>query len=297
MCGIVGIFSRSSTISAEVLQRATQSLYHRGPDGQRQWISTDRRVGLGHSRLSIIDLTTGDQPIASEDGRTRIVVNGEFYGYEAIQRELEASGHRLRSGQTAKLFFTSMKTWDPMPAPLARRVRFCALGRNSPDDFCCPRPLRHQAVVLCIPQRHPLLRVRGEGAVCRGRARPVGSRDRFITRSSSAGIRCGRYMTEFIRFRLDTTCLRPTSTFRCTGTGILTTPRQTETLRTARTQNTPTSSGTALEESVRVRLRADVPVGCYFSGGLDSCAVLGLAAKHHPGADSRLYLDLRSGRI
>ena len=62
------------------MQRATQTLYHRGPDGQRHWISPDRRVGLGHARLSIIDLTTGDQPIASENERTRIIVNGEFYG-------------------------------------------------------------------------------------------------------------------------------------------------------------------------------------------------------------------------
>ena len=92
MCGIVAFFSRRDPISETSLHRATQSLYHRGPDGQKHWISPDRKVALGHARLSIIDLTTGDQPIASEDGRTRIVVNGEFYGYEAIQRELEQSG-------------------------------------------------------------------------------------------------------------------------------------------------------------------------------------------------------------
>jgi asparagine synthase (glutamine-hydrolysing) len=64
MCGIVAIFSRRDPIPAETVQRATQRLYHRGPDGQRQWISPDQRVALGHARLSIIDLTTGDQPIA-----------------------------------------------------------------------------------------------------------------------------------------------------------------------------------------------------------------------------------------
>ena len=64
MCGIVALFSRRDPISATVLQRATQSLHHRGPDGQRHWLAADRRVGLGHARLSIIDLTTGDQPIA-----------------------------------------------------------------------------------------------------------------------------------------------------------------------------------------------------------------------------------------
>src|SRR6267142_2913238 len=103
MCGIVGMFSRRAPLSERSLQRATQSLFHRGPDGQRQWMSDDRRVGLGHARLSIIDLKTGDQPIASEDGRTRIVVNGEFYGYEAIQRELEGAGHRLRTRSDSEI--------------------------------------------------------------------------------------------------------------------------------------------------------------------------------------------------
>src|SRR5690349_22760893 len=97
MCGIVAFFSRRLPISKAALQRSTQRLYHRGTDGQHHWMSDDSHVGLGHARLSIIDLTTGDQPIASEDSTVRIVVNGEFYGYEAIQRELEASGHRLRT--------------------------------------------------------------------------------------------------------------------------------------------------------------------------------------------------------
>ena len=103
MCGIVALYSRREPVSATKLERATKSLYHRGPDGQRQWISADRKVGLGHARLSIIDLSTGDQPIASEDERTRIVVNGEFYGFEAIQKELEGRGHRLRTRSDSEI--------------------------------------------------------------------------------------------------------------------------------------------------------------------------------------------------
>lgn len=97
MCGIVAFFSRNHPISEATIQQATQSLHHRGPDGKGKWMSRDSRVALGHARLSIIDLATGEQPISSEDGRTRIVVNGEFYEYEAIRRELESSGHRLRT--------------------------------------------------------------------------------------------------------------------------------------------------------------------------------------------------------
>ena len=97
MCGIVAVFRRSGRVCPTIIERATRSLYHRGPDGQRHWMSPDGKVALGHARLSIIDLTTGDQPIASEDERTRIIVNGEFYGYEAIQCELKQRGHRLRT--------------------------------------------------------------------------------------------------------------------------------------------------------------------------------------------------------
>src|SRR5690242_5029786 len=103
MCGIVAFFSRRDPISEAVVERATKSLHHGGPDGQRHWIAPDGRVALGHARLSIIDLETGDQPIASEDGRLRTIVNGEFYGYESIQRELEDSGHRLRTGSDSEI--------------------------------------------------------------------------------------------------------------------------------------------------------------------------------------------------
>jgi asparagine synthase (glutamine-hydrolysing) len=103
MCGIVALFSRRDPVSAEAVKRAMGRLHHRGPDGQGHWIANDGRVALGHTRLSIIDLETGDQPIVSEDNRTRIIVNGEFYGYEAIQRELEHSGHRLRTHSDSEI--------------------------------------------------------------------------------------------------------------------------------------------------------------------------------------------------
>ena len=93
MCGIVAFFSSDKRISAERLKRATNSLHHRGPDSQGAWLSPNQRVGLGHARLSIIDLTTGDQPIANEDERIHIVVNGEFYDFERQRRELERRGH------------------------------------------------------------------------------------------------------------------------------------------------------------------------------------------------------------
>ncbi len=103
MCGIVAMFSRSGPVSVEALKRATQTLHHRGPDGQRHWVAPHGRVALGHARLSIIDLVTGDQPIANEDERLHIIVNGEFYDFERIQRELTSRGHKLRTHSDSEI--------------------------------------------------------------------------------------------------------------------------------------------------------------------------------------------------
>ena len=120
MCGIAALFSRHDPISPAVISRATRSLYHRGPDGQKHWIAPDKRVALGHARLSIIDLTTGDQPIASEDERTRIIVNGEFYGYESIQRELENAGHRLSTRSDNEI---ALHLYEDLGAQCLHRLR------------------------------------------------------------------------------------------------------------------------------------------------------------------------------
>jgi asparagine synthase (glutamine-hydrolysing) len=97
------MYSAREPVRAEALERATRRLTHRGPDGQRTWLADDRRVGLGHARLSIIDLATGAQPIANEDEALHIVVNGEFYDFERTQRDLEGRGHRLRTRSDSEI--------------------------------------------------------------------------------------------------------------------------------------------------------------------------------------------------
>ena len=103
MCGIVASVSSRAPVSEDALRTATARLVHRGPDGQRLWVAPHRRAGLGHARLSIIDLSTGDQPIANEDGALHIVVNGEFYDFEAIRAELEGQGHRFRTKSDSEI--------------------------------------------------------------------------------------------------------------------------------------------------------------------------------------------------
>ena len=97
MCGICGALAFESsnfTVSAEYVIRMRDVMTHRGPDGAGIWLSQDGRVGLGHRRLSIIDLSeAASQPMSNEDGSLQVVFNGEIYNHAEIRRELEQRGH------------------------------------------------------------------------------------------------------------------------------------------------------------------------------------------------------------
>ena len=101
MCGIIGVLLKGASAGAldeALLWRMTDSLAHRGPDDRGIHIDRAAGVGLGHRRLSIIELSElGHQPMASDDGAMWIVFNGEIYNHDAIRRELEADGVRFRS--------------------------------------------------------------------------------------------------------------------------------------------------------------------------------------------------------
>ncbi|MCC6212392.1 MAG: asparagine synthase (glutamine-hydrolyzing) [Burkholderiales bacterium] len=101
MCGINGIFAYADAappVDEAELLRTREHMVKRGPDGAGLWISPDRRVGLGHRRLAIIDLSeTGAQPMATADGRLTITYNGEIYNYRKLRRELEDKGYVFRS--------------------------------------------------------------------------------------------------------------------------------------------------------------------------------------------------------
>src|SRR5438876_10973493 len=92
MCGIAGVVG-SLRADRATLQRMSDALRHRGPDGEGSFWSDI--VGLAMRRLAIIDLNTGDQPIFNEDGSVCVVFNGEIYNFLDLQLELEARGHRF----------------------------------------------------------------------------------------------------------------------------------------------------------------------------------------------------------
>jgi asparagine synthase (glutamine-hydrolysing) len=95
MCGICGIVSSNGGAVAERVAAMSATLVHRGPDSFGEF--SDGDVGLAARRLSIIDLETGDQPIANEDATLQVVQNGEIYNYRELRHELERAGHRFRT--------------------------------------------------------------------------------------------------------------------------------------------------------------------------------------------------------
>lgn len=111
MCGIVGISSRDP-VSEVRLQAATAGLRHRGPDGEGVFLSADARVGLGHTRLAIIDLSdAGRQPMQSADGRYTLVFNGEIYNFRELKRELQAKGVALHTRSDSEVLLQGYIRW------------------------------------------------------------------------------------------------------------------------------------------------------------------------------------------
>src|SRR5262249_1385925 len=98
MCGIAGVVSLAAAApppSLEQLRAMASALRHRGPD--EFGLYRDARAGLAHARLSIIDLSTGQQPLANEDDTLWVVFNGEIFNYVELREELAALGHRFRT--------------------------------------------------------------------------------------------------------------------------------------------------------------------------------------------------------
>lgn len=282
MCGIVALFSPGKPIARESLARATERLDHRGPDDRHHWTAPHGRVGLGHTRLSIIDLVTGAQPIASEDGRLRIVVNGEFYDHERIRRDLEARGHRFSTRSDSEIALHlyeetgagcleqlrgefAFVIWDEEEQTLfAARDRFgikplfyarvggtLYLASEVKALFAAGVPAgwdresMFQSLFLCADQDRSLFK----------EVRQVPPGHHLTARSESLRLSC-YWDINYPRASDETN----QSEEECV-----------EQLRAL------------LGEAVRLRMRADVPVGCYVSGGVDSSSVLGLASAHANG--------------
>ncbi|MEM9922317.1 MAG: asparagine synthase (glutamine-hydrolyzing) [Cyanobacteria bacterium P01_D01_bin.50] len=276
----MALFSTDEQIAESSLKKGMDSLKHRGPDGFGFWISPERQVGLGHTRLSIIDIDGGEQPIANQDKTLHIIVNGEFYDFERIQGDLRGWGYKLKTDSDSEI----------------------ALHLYNEFGTQCLHHLRGEFAFVLWDERNELL---------------FAARDRFgIKPLYYSNYQNTLYIASEIKALLAAGV--PSSwdyeAFWQTERGILAPdrtlfaniyqvppghfliasrsgiklqpywdfdyPRIDDSL----SQNSPSDYieqlRHTLDEAVKIRLRADVPVGCYLSGGIDSSTVLGIAVEH-----------------
>ena len=112
MCGIVGVLGHRSEDLKSVLQPMVEALNHRGPDASGVWMDSRLGIGLGHTRLSILDLSEeGAQPMASESGRYVITFNGEVYNFGDLRAELEQRGHSFRGHSDTEVMLAAFEEW------------------------------------------------------------------------------------------------------------------------------------------------------------------------------------------
>ncbi|HET9316847.1 MAG TPA: asparagine synthase (glutamine-hydrolyzing) [Vicinamibacteria bacterium] len=279
MCGIVASISRRGRVAPAALERATRRLHHRGPDAQRVWTSADGRVGLGHARLSIIDLETGDQPIASEDARLHIAVNGEFYDFERIRAELEATGHRFRTRSDSEI---ALHLYEDRGARAVHALR---------GEFAFVLWDARDGQLFAARDRFgikPLYYAVHDGAV------HLASEVKAL-HELGVPLRWDRdtlYDVHFVSHPPDRTLFAgvfqvpPGCTLTTDGEHVRIVPywdwdfpRAEQTADAGTPREWIERLEQSLEAAVRLRLRADVPVACYLSGGIDSCSVLGFASR------------------
>jgi asparagine synthase (glutamine-hydrolysing) len=286
MCGIVAMFSMQDAVDPNVLAGATRRLSHRGPDGQRHWISPDGRIGLGHARLGIIDLENGSQPIANEDGRLQIVVNGEFYQFEEIRRDLEAKGHRFRTLSDSEI---ALHLYEEIGTESVHHLRgeFAFVLWDEENDLLFAARDRFGIKPLFYSFYRDTLHLASEAkalfaaGVATGWDRESYFQQLFLYHDQDRTLFNGVYQLPPAHYLVATK-----GRIRVTRYWDLNYPRsdqrRDQTIRERSEGEYVEKLRCALDEAVRIRLRADVPVGSFLSGGIDSSTVFGLAARHSP---------------
>ncbi|MGQ0721252.1 MAG: asparagine synthase (glutamine-hydrolyzing) [Candidatus Eiseniibacteriota bacterium] len=281
MCGIAGILNLGSSepIDEPLLARMISTIRHRGPDESGMYV--DSTVGLAHARLSIIGLTGGTQPICNEDGTLWIVYNGEAFNYVELREELLGRGHVFRTTTDTEVLLHlyeehgveslkringqfALAIWDS-------RKRELFLAR----DRLGIRPLfytRSRGRLLFGSEIKALF---ADPSVPRA-IDPVALAETFTFWSTQAPRTAFR----------DVHALRPGHTLVARGAEITETPYWRIPLVTPDAyyggtfEQARDELRALLKDAVRIRLRADVPVGAYLSGGLDSSLVTALIARH-----------------
>ena len=279
MCGLIGGIGRKPP-TREKIERALNALNHRGPDGHGQWVSGDGRFFLGHTRLSIIGLNNGDQPMVNAEGDVHLAVNGEFYGYKAIRDELRRKGSKFATDSDSEIAL-HLYLQKGMRAAEQLRGEFAVLIADQRRDQMIAirdrfgiKPLFYATIdgATYFASEIKALLALGVPAAWDVEA---AWQDLYIVRNHErtmfAGIRSVPQGCYAIARGGDVQIYRywdwdfPTA-------NEMANDKRSEAEVVAGFRD-------VLSDAVAERMVADVEVGCYLSGGIDSCAVLGLAQR------------------
>ncbi|MGP0067225.1 MAG: asparagine synthase (glutamine-hydrolyzing) [Isosphaeraceae bacterium] len=276
MCGICGAVwtDPNGAMSAESLQAMTDRLVHRGPDDAGTY--RDNHAALGFRRLSIIDLAGGHQPLSNEDGTVWTVFNGEIYNYPALRRRLEAKGHTLRSQGDTEIL---VHLYEDEGAGMFRLLRgmFALAIWDAPRrtlvlarDRMGQKPLiyRHHGGRLTFASELKALMALPESDVPR-RVDPM-ALDHYL---------CYGYVPA-PRTILEGTSKLPPAHYAVWHGGALTIERYWDPDWNAE-RDRPVAEDidelrATLDAAVREQMIADVPLGAFLSGGIDSTIIVGL---------------------
>ncbi|HEX7601421.1 MAG TPA: asparagine synthase (glutamine-hydrolyzing), partial [Polyangiaceae bacterium] len=288
MCGIAGIVALAPSApppALDALTRMACALLHRGPD--ELGVYRDARAGLAHARLSIIDLSSGQQPLANEDETLWVTFNGEIYNYVELKEELLALGHRFRTRSDTEVVVHAFEQWGN--AAFRRFNGQFAIGLWDSKrqilvlarDRMGVRPLHyteHEGSLWFASEVKALFA--GAPSLPRAFDAP-GLAETFTFWSVVAP----RTVFEGVR-EIEPGHLRiwERGVARDEAFYAATFPTRREDGFLGSIEEATTATLASLREATSLRmLRADVPVGCYLSGGLDSSLVAALAREAHPG--------------
>ncbi len=279
MCGIVGRFSPSLELdhgATEEVEVMTEGLRHRGPDAGGLLDKSPLAV-LGHRRLAIIDLSQGQQPMGTSDGRFWVTFNGEIYNYRTLRQELEAKGHAFRTNSDTEILLAGYREWgEGCPQRLEGMFAFALLDTQErrlllARDHLGKKPLyfRWRSQTLDFASEVSVLR---QAADWKGELHPT---------ALAFYLRLGYIPSPFSIYR-DVEKLQPGEYAVVDGTGLrrkkfwdLPPPGYE---REFDEETAVNALETELKAAVQARLMSEVPLGAFLSGGIDSSLVVGLMA-------------------
>jgi len=278
MCGIAGIVRRVPTgVSVDSLGRMAASIRHRGPDGYGFYVG--QRVGFAHVRLSVVDIAGGAQPLANEDGQVVVTYNGEIYNHPELRRELEEKGHIFRTRCDTEVLVHGYEEWGVnLLDRLNGQFAFAIYDRNTETVFIARD--RFGVRPLFYAQRKGTLYFGSEIKAILASGEVEASLDRRGLDETFTFWAPRPPRTAFAGIA----SLEP-GTYGILKDGALWLHRYYE-LDYPEASAEPVDVVEQLDElmlrSVGMRMRADVPVGAYVSGGLDSSITASLAASASP---------------